>query len=102
MFGMDLFCNSELSVDRIPDPEGNLAGWERFAHTINGYAVMGDVAACAELANTGSATTLTELRCTLFFEARRDRHSGGFGFDEQLIRRLLRKIKAKVLANDLD
>ena len=94
--------NHQLQPALIPDPEGNLADWERFAHTINGYAVMGDFAACADLANSGTASTLTELRCSLFFEARRDRHSGGFGLDEQLIRRLLREIKAKVLSGDLD
>ena len=94
--------NHQLRPELIPDPEGDLAYWAQFAHTINGYAVMGDVAACAELANAGTASTLTELRCSLFFEARRDRHSGGFGLDEQLIRRLLREIKAKVLSGDLD
>ena len=93
--------NQQLRPELIPDPEGNLADWEHFAHTINGYAVMGDFEACAHLANTGTAATLTELRCSLFFEARRDRHSGGFGLNEQLIRRLLREIRAKVIAGEL-
>ena len=99
---MPELSNHQLQPELIPDPEGTLADWERFAHTINGYAVMGDFEACAELAKSGTANTLTELRCSLFFEARRDRHSGGFGLDEQLIRRLLREIKAKVLSGDLD
>ena len=99
---MSELSNHQLRPELIPDPEGNLADWERFAHTINGYGVMGDFEACADLANAGNASTLTELRCSLFFEARRDRHSGGFGLDEQLIRRLLREIKAKVLSGDLD
>ena len=74
--------NEGLIPDRIPSSEGDLHGWIRFAHTINGYEVMGDFAACADLANYGLVSTLTELRCALFFEARRERHSGGISFDE--------------------
>ena len=40
--------------------------------------------------------------CALFFEARRDRHSGGYSFDEQLIRSLLKKIRLKVETGELD
>ena len=40
--------------------------------------------------------------CALFFEARRDRHSGGYSFDEQLIRRLLKAIRQKVVVGELD
>jgi len=35
--------------------------------------VMGGFEACADLANRGTPATLTELRCCLFFEARRER-----------------------------
>ena len=38
----------------------------------------------------------------LFFEARRDRHSGGCSLDEQLIRSLLKDIRLKVEAGELD
>ena len=44
----------------------------------------------------------TELRCCLFFEARRDRHSGGMSTNEELIRDLLRAIREKVKAGELD
>jgi len=98
---MPELSNHQLRPELIPDPEGNLADWERFVHTINGYAVMGDFDACAELANTGTATSLTELRCSLFFEARRDRHSGGMSTNEELIRDLLRAIRLKVKAAEL-
>ena len=94
--------NPELIADRIPDPEGDLGGWERFAHTINGYEVMGGFEACAELANSGAAITLTQLRCSLFYEARRDRHSGGISFDEEVIRHLLRAIHQKLRDGELD
>lgn len=56
---------------------------------------------CAELANSGTSSTLTELRCSLSFEARRDRHSGGLSTDEELIRDLLRAIRQKVEAGEL-
>ena len=94
--------NCELSVDRVPDPEGDLWGWERFAHTINGYDVMGGFEACADLANSHSAVTLTELRCSLFFEARRERHSGVMSVNEEVVRHLLRAIRQKLLDGDLD
>ena len=94
--------NEQLLLERIPDPDSALWGWERFAHTINGYDVMGGFEPCAELANSGSSATLTELRCSLFFEARRDRHSGGMSTNEELIRDLLRAIREKVKAGELD
>ena len=37
----------------------------------------------------------------LFFEARRDRHSGSYSLDEQLIRSLLKAIRLKVEAGAL-
>jgi hypothetical protein len=30
------FSNDQLTLARIPDPDGNLSDWERFAHSING------------------------------------------------------------------
>ena len=56
----------------------------------------------AALANAVSAATLTELRCSLFFEARRERHSGGISINEEWIRELLRAIRKKVEAGELD
>ena len=94
--------NDELTLEQIPSTEGDLRGWSRFAHTINGYEQMGGFHPCADLANSGSAATLTQLRCALFFEARRDRHSGGYSLDEDVIRRLLKAIRLKVEAGELD
>ena len=99
---LHLISNEDLLVERIPDLEAELLGWERFAHTINGYEVTGGFEPCADLANSGTATTLTELRCSLFFEARRERHSGGMSSNEKWIRDLLRAIRRKVEAGDLD
>ena len=99
---LHLIPNEELVLNRIPDPERELLSWERFALTINGYDVMGGFEPCADLANSGTPTTLTELRCCLFFEARRERHSGGMSANEELIRDLLRAIRRKVEAGELD
>ena len=99
---LHLIPNEELVLNRIPDPERELWSWERFALTINGYDVMGGFEACAVLANTGTPRTLTELRCCLFFEQRRERHSGGMSTNEALIRDLLREIRQKVKAGELD
>ena len=94
------FSNDQLTLTRIPDPDGDISDWERFAHSINGYELAGSFEACADLANNGTAKTLTELRCALFFEARRMRHSGGFGSSEEEIRQLLRRIREKVQAGE--
>ena len=99
---LHLISNEQLLLARIPDPEGELWKWERFALTINGYEVMGGFEPCADLANRGTPTTLTELRCCLFFEARRERHSGGMFTNEELIQKLLRAIRKKVKARELD
>ena len=99
---MSCIPNNELTLDQIPSPDGDLREWSRFAHTINGYEVMGGFDACADLANSGGAATLTQLRCALFFEARRDRHSGGCSFDENVIRRPLKAIRLRVEAGELD
>ena len=96
-----LITNEQLVLERIPDPEGDLRGWERFAHTINGYEVMGGFESCADLANRGTPTSLTELRCCLFFEARRERHSGGMSSNEGWIRDLLRAIRENVANGEL-
>jgi hypothetical protein len=96
------FSNDQLTLTRIPDPDGGISDWERFAHSINGYEVAGSFEACADLANNGTAKTLTELRCALFFEARRMRHCGGFGSSEEELRQLLRRIREKVQAGELD
>ena len=99
---MSSIPNDELILDQTPSSEGALRGWSRFAHTINGYEQMGGFHPCADLANSGGAVTLTQLRCALFFEARRDRHSGGISNNEELIRDLLRAIRQKVKSGELD
>ena len=101
---MTLSCmpNNELTLKQIPSPEDDLYGWIHFAHFIKGYEVMGGFDSCADLANSGGAATLTQLRCSLFFEARRDRHSGGISTNEELIRDLLRAIRQKVKSGELD
>ena len=90
------WSNSQLTAAQIPDPDGNLSGWVRFAHSFNGYECAGSFEACAAIANGGKASSLSELRCALFFEARRDRHSGGYTDVTPTVRELLRQIKAKV------
>jgi hypothetical protein len=93
--------NSSLKLDRIPNPDGRINDWIKFAHTINGYDAAGGFAECAELAAPGRAKTLTQLRCALFFMSRAHRHSGYDSTPPELCT-LLRKIRAKVQARELD
>lgn len=94
--------NSALKLDKIPNPDGRINDWVKFAHTINGYEAAGGFAECAELAEPGQAKTLTELRCALFFMSRADRHTGYDSTDSPELHTLLRKIRAKVQARELD
>ena len=94
--------NQDLQLDDIPDPDGNWDAWSRFAHTMNGYEIQGGFQPCADLANGGEAKTLTELRCALFFEARRERHSGGMTDVSHEVIFILRKIRQKVVDQELD
>ena len=94
--------NSALKIDKIPDPDGRMADWAKFAHTINGYEVAGSIEQCARLADNGRAKTLTELRCALFFMSRADRHSDTDSTGSPELHTLLRKIRAKVIAREFD
>lgn len=95
---MEFIKNTQLRLELIPDPEGDLQGWEEFAHSIDGYKSAGSFKRCAELANEDTAKSLTELRCALFFVARAERHSGGFSDSTPKVRDLLRRIREKVAA----
>ena len=99
---MNQIRNQDLKLEKIPDPDSNWHQWIRFAHTINGYEVQGGFAPCADLANGGEAKTLTELRCALFFEARRERHSGGLTDVSDVVKQLLREIRRKVADQKLE
>jgi hypothetical protein len=94
--------NSVLKIDKIPDPDGRMADWAKFAHTINGYEVAGSIEECARLADNGRAKTLTELRCALFFTSRAERHTGCDFSNSPELHSLLRKIRAKVIAREFD
>ncbi|EHA63537.1 hypothetical protein [Synechococcus sp. WH 8016] len=71
MSSINPISNQDLQLDDIPNPDGDWYAWGRFAHTMNGYEVQGGFKPCADLVNGGEAKTTTELRCALFFEARR-------------------------------
>ena len=102
MSSINPISNQDLQLDDIPDPDVNWDAWSRFAHTINGYDVQGGFNPCADLANGGEAKTLTELRCALFFEARRERHSGGLTDVSDVVKQLLREIRRKVANQKLE
>ena len=98
---MNQISNQDLKLEKIPDPDGDWDAWSRFALTINGYEVQGGFEPCADLANGGEAKTLTVLRCALFFEERRERHSGGLTDISDVVKQLLREIRRKVADQEL-
>jgi len=96
---LELILNKDLQLSQIPAPESDYSGIEKFALTFNGYEVPN----CAEIANSRSAKSLTELRAALFFEQRRYRHFGHqpLGDDLEYIRLLIQEILVKVKRGDL-
>jgi hypothetical protein len=105
--GLKHIPNEQLAIGRIPS---SLASWEAiepFALTFNGYeryATKEEPDACAEMANSRQANTLTELRASLFFEQRRWRHFGESpaGLDLIYVRSLLWRIRQCVREGLLD
>ena len=97
---MKTIPNRELTENHIPNPDSDYQEIQEFALTFNGY----DLQNCAEIANSKSAKTLTELRASLFFEQRRYRHFGYFpsGKDLNYIINLVTKIRTKIQEKDFD
>jgi hypothetical protein len=91
--------NKLLQFSEIPSPEADYVDISEFALTFDGY----DLPNCADLANSRSAETLSELRAVLFFEQRRFRHFGYFpkGEDLEYIRTLIQEIRVKVESEEL-
>ena len=95
-----MISNKSLRVKTIPSPEANYFDISEFALTFDGY----DLPNCADLANSRSAVTLSELRAVLFFEQRRYRHFGygPTGEDLEYIRSIVLKIRDRVATGDLN
>lgn len=99
---MQELTNRQLKLDRIPDPDVDPCHWDAFALTINGYEVAGSFEACEALYQEKNATTLTELRCALFFASRKDRYNYCSEGETPVAREFLRRIREKVAAGELE
>ena len=99
MFKLELILNKDLCLGQIPIPKSGYKEIERFALTFNGYEVPN----CADIANSRSAKSLTELRAALFFEQRRYRHFGHppEGDDLEYVRSLVQEITVRVGEGEL-
>ncbi|MGI9210951.1 MAG: hypothetical protein ACR2HF_00615 [Methylococcaceae bacterium] len=100
-------ANEDLKLSDIPDQNSDrLCGWMDFALSLDGYNAMSSFEACANMANSGQAQTLTELRSALFFEHRRSHFIIGWEQDNEKlllgIWELIEKIRAKVAHGDLE
>ena len=92
--------NKLLQFSEIPSPEADYFDISEFALTFDGYELPN----CAELANSRSAKTLSEMRAVLFFEQRRFRHFGYYpeGEDLEYLRTLINEIRTKVESEELE
>lgn len=100
-------ADRELRPTDVPSAASDEQTLHEFALTTNGYERMGTFQRCASLGNsaierwrqTGELPhSLRDLRCCLFFEQRRWRHSG-YPFDEETMRyarALCEAIRSKV------
>jgi hypothetical protein len=98
----DLLGNAALRLEDIPPPDAPWSVIQRFALTFDGYGHWGSFEKCADIANRGEPSSLTEWRTCLFFEQRRWRHFGEEPEGEALshIRKLLEGIREKVSRGD--
>src|ERR1700691_5099206 len=94
--------HSRLAVTDIPGPDADWSTISEFALTFNAYEALGSLEACAEIANSRTAITLTDLRTCLFYEQRRWRHFGEKPdtLSMEYIYGILEKIRAKIGAGD--
>ncbi len=69
-------ANSELTPADVPSFKESWARIEPFALTFDGFRYWGSVEKCAEVAQSKSPGSLTELRTCLFYEAKRWKLAG--------------------------
>ena len=100
---MQEISNEVLTVDLIP-PRG--AAWDvvsRFALTLNGYPVKGQVERHGNVTNLLRSGTLMDLRAWLFFRQRMQ-HYAGYPLDEEdmaEVYQVLDRIRSKVAVGEL-
>lgn len=94
--------NVDLTLADVPPVDASMDTICDFAHTFDGYEYWGSFTICAEVANARRHATLSEVRTCLFFEHRRERHTGDpiEGQEEIYVRSLIERIRAMVLSND--
>ena len=85
--------------------ESRIHGWggvRYFVHTVNDYETQCRFKPYEVPVKARDAKTLTKLRCTLFFEALRELHSGGITDIFDVLKQLLDGIRRKLAAEELD
>jgi len=105
-----MISNKDLRLQDIPEDVSNRGELIDFALTFNGYEAAGSREKCVEIGKAHKDETLTDLRICLFYEARRNYWSGGYGsrgydFDDETalyINEVLEKIRRKVKSGDID
>ncbi|PTA69047.1 hypothetical protein [Deinococcus arcticus] len=101
-----LIASADLRPEHLPD---RVEDWRAFASTFEGYLHWNSAVRCGEIANstrmqdmqTGTLPTdLDVLRTCLFFERRRERHSGSPPDEADLtyFRSILEAIRKQVTA----
>ena len=97
-------ANEKLTLSTVPTSDSNVGTIFSFALTFDGYEYWGSFEKCADVANTKSHRTLTELRTCLFFEQRRHHHWGVAPNrrQEKYLRGLIIKIRDKVARGEME
>ena len=110
---MNEITNADLTGKDIPPKKASWGVILRFAHSFNGYQYWGSFEKCAEIGNNSASlyrekkllpSTLTELRTSLFYEARRWRHSGADPNQRAMdyIHALIEEIRKRVRTRNIE
>jgi len=106
---MRIIPNEDLQMTDIPDDVSDWGKFIEFALTFNGYEAAGSLQKCVEIGKAHNDKTLTDLRTCLFYEARKNYWTGGYGPnvydpDEETARYInetLEKIRKRVDSGDI-
>jgi hypothetical protein len=105
-----IISNKDLRLQDIPTDTSNHKELIDFALTFNGCEAAGSREKCVEIGKAHKDATVTDLRICLFYEARKNYWSGGYGprgydFDDETAlynNEVLEKIRLKVENGDID
>lgn len=96
--------NDALTLDDLPEQSEDWSIVKKFAMSFDGLNHWGSFSKCADVVFENPQETLTAYRTALFLQHRKQRHLGQDPDDRtmQYIQDLIERIRAKVIAGQID